>query len=230
MAYTAWAADLTAGRDAILLAPTNDIVDDLNARARLDRLAAATSRRTGREVVLSDGLAASAGDVIRSRDNARRLRIGRTDYVRNGYHYTIDRVHADGSVTATHRGSGQRITLPADYVKAHVTLGYASTVDLAQGLTARHSCHIVGAGHLSRQLLYVALTRGRIENHIYLSTAESDPHRVLSPKATHPETAVDVLTKTLARDDAQVSATTAARNAGDPFTRLGAAAPCTPTL
>lgn len=224
MAYTAWAADLTAGRDAILLAPTNDIVDDLNARARLDRLAAATSRRTGREVVLSDGLAASAGDVIRSRDNARRLRIGRTDYVRNGYRYTIDRVHADGSVTATHRGSGQRITLPADYVKAHVTLGYASTVDLAQGLTARHSCHIVGAGHLSRQLLYVALTRGRIENHIYLSTAESDPHRVLSPKATHPETAVDVLTKTLARDDAQVSATTAARNAGDPFTRLGAAA------
>ena len=41
MAYDAWAADLDAGRDSMLLAPTNDIVDTLNARARLDRLAAA---------------------------------------------------------------------------------------------------------------------------------------------------------------------------------------------
>ncbi|OBJ93004.1 exonuclease V subunit alpha [Mycobacterium sp. 1245852.3] len=224
MAYTAWAADLAAGRDSLLLAPTNDIVDALNARARLDRLAADTGRGVGREVMLSDGLAASAGDVIRSRENARGLRLGRTDYVRNGYRYTVHRVRADGSVVATHLGSGQRITLPADYVKNHVTLGYAATVDLTQGLTAQHACHIVGAGHLTRQLLYVALTRGRVENHIYLSTAESDPHRVLSPKATHPETAVDVLTKALARDDAQVSATTAAREARDPFVRLGAAA------
>ncbi|WP_231110234.1 MobF family relaxase [Mycobacterium avium] len=223
MAYTAWAADLAAGRDSLLLAPTNDIVDTLNARARLDRLAA-TGGRVGREVMLSDGLAASAGDVIRSRENARGLRLGRTDYVRNGYRYTVHRVRADGSVIATHLDSGQRITLPADYVKTHVTLGYAATVDLTQGLTAQYACHIVGGGHLTRQLLYVALTRGRVENHIYLSTAESDPHRVLSPKATHPETAVDVLTKTLARDDAQVSATTAARQARDPFVRLGPAA------
>ena len=40
MAYTAWRADLDAGRDSLLLAPTNDTVDALNARARLDRLAA----------------------------------------------------------------------------------------------------------------------------------------------------------------------------------------------
>ena len=46
----------------------------------------------------------------------------------------------------------------------------------------------------------------------------------MSPKATHPETAVDVLTATLARDGAQVSATTAARQAADPFLRLGPAA------
>lgn len=223
MAYTAWAADRSAGRDSLLLAPTNDIVDTLNARARLDRLAV-DNARVGREVVLSDGLAASAGDVIRSRENARGLRLGRTDYVRNGYRYTIQRVRSDGSVIATHLDSGQRLTLPADYVKTHVTLGYAATVDLTQGLTAAHGCHIVGAGNLTRQLLYVALTRGRIENHIYLSTAEADPHRVLSPKATHPETAVDVLTKTLARDDAQISAATAARQARDPFLRLGAAA------
>ncbi|MBJ7387025.1 MAG: exonuclease V subunit alpha, partial [Mycolicibacterium sp.] len=59
---------------------------------------------------------------------------------------------------------------------------------------------------------------------LYLSTAEGDPHRLLSPKATHPETAVDVLTRILARDGAQVSATTAAREAADPAMRLQAAA------
>jgi conjugative relaxase-like TrwC/TraI family protein len=225
MAYTAWAADLDAGRDSILLAPTNDIVDTLNARARLDRLAAADPKTLhGTEIILSDRLAASPGDLIRTRRNARTLHIGRNDYVRNGYRYQIIETGDDGSIKARHLGSGTMVRLPADYVKKHVTLGYAATIDSAQGLTAGHACHIVGAGTLTRQLLYVALTRGRMENHVYLSTAESDPHRVISPKATHPETAVDVLSKTLARDGAQVSATTAARQAADPFLRLGAAA------
>ena len=40
MAYQAWRADLAAGADSILLAPTNDVINDLNARARTDRLAA----------------------------------------------------------------------------------------------------------------------------------------------------------------------------------------------
>ncbi len=72
MAYTAWAADLDAGRDSILLAPTNDIVDTLNARARLDRLAAADPKTLhGKEIILSDRLAASPGDLIRTRRNAR---------------------------------------------------------------------------------------------------------------------------------------------------------------
>ena len=83
---------------------------------------------------------------------------------------------------------------------------------------------MVGAEHITRQLLYVALTRGRAENHIYLSTAEDDPHRILAPKATHPDTAVDVLAKILCRDGAQVSATTAQRESVDPLLRIAAAA------
>ncbi|MCA4761179.1 relaxase domain-containing protein [Mycobacterium sp. SMC-2] len=224
MAYTSWTADLDAGRDSILLAPTNDIVDALNTRARLDRLAAADPETLrGHEIVLSDRLAASPGDLIRTRRNARWLRLGRNDYVRNGYRFQIIETAQHGNITARHLGTGKLVRLPASYVKKHVTLGYAATIDSTQGLTAQHGCHIVGAGYLTRQLLYVALTRGRVENHIYLSTAESDPHRVLSPKATHPETAVDVLTKTLARDGAQISATTARREARDPFLRLAAA-------
>ncbi|WP_268793754.1 AAA family ATPase [Mycolicibacterium wolinskyi] len=228
MAFTAWLADTRAGRDSLLLAPTNPIVDDLNARARTARLSATFADnpryRIGRETILSDQLAASAGDIIRTRENARWLRLSATDYVRNGYRYEILDVADDGSLNVRHLGSDRTLTLPADYVAEHVTLGYATTIDSAQGLTAGYSCHVVGAEHLTRQLLYVALTRGREQNHVYLSTAEHDPHRILSPKATHPDTAVDVLTKILARDGAQISATTAQRVAADPFNRLAAAA------
>ena len=213
MAFQAWLADQRAGRDTLLLAPTNAIVDELNVRARTARLAALAQAdpqwRPGRETVLSDQLAASAGDIIRTRDNARWLRLSATDYVRNGYTYEVLDVGADGSLRVRHIGTDREITLPADYVTSEVTLGYATTIDGAQGLTAGYSCHVVGAEHITRQLLYVALTRGRVENHVYLSTAEDDPHRILSPKATHPDTAVDVLSKILARDGAQVSATTA---------------------
>lgn len=225
MAYTAWRTDTVAGRDSLLLAPTNDTVDALNARARLDRLTTeASSARPGPQVVLADQLAASVGDLVRARRNARWLRLGRSDFVRNGYRFQILSVRDDGGLGVRHLGSRRRLDLPADYVAAHLTLGYAATIDAAQGLTARHACHVVGAAHLTRQLLYVALTRGKVENHIYLSTAEADPHRVLSPKATHPDSAVDVLSKALARDGAQVSATSADRAARDPFARLGAAA------
>lgn len=227
-AFTAWQADQDAGRDSLLLAPTNAIVNELNARARTARLAAALEAdphaTPGRETTLSDGLTASVGDVIRTRRNNRQLPLTATDYVRNGYTFTIVDIAADGALKARHRGTSREVTLPADYVTDHVTLGYAATIDAAQGSTAGHACHVVGAEHLTRQHLYVALTRGRAENHLYLSTAETDPHRILSPKATHPDTAVDVLSRIVARDGAQVSATTAARHVADPARRLAAAA------
>ena len=229
MAYVAWRDDLARGVDSILLAPTNDIITTLTARARADRLANAGTPDDTPAVVLADGLHASVGDTIRTRRNNRRLRLGADDFVRNGYRYTITRLLPGGAIEAQHLRSGRHIALPADYLSEHVTLGYAATIDSAQGVTAGSrdttgSCHVVGSDMLTRQHLYVALTRGTDENHLYLSTAESDPHRLLSPKATHPDTAVDVLTRALARDGAQTSATTAARQAADPAARLQAAA------
>jgi conjugative relaxase-like TrwC/TraI family protein len=229
MAYHAWRADLAAGADSILLAPTNDVINALNARARTDRLATDPQAANAPTVVLADGLAAGVGDTIRSRRNARRILIGRNDFVRNGYRYTLTAILPGGAVKARHLRSGRIVTLPADYLSEHVTLGYAATIDSAQGLTVgrrdtKGTCHVVGSDLLTRQHLYVALTRATDENHLYLSTAEADPHRLLSPKATHPDTAVDVLTRALARDGAQESATTAARHAADPTARLRAAA------
>ena len=71
-AYAAWADDVAHRRDSILLAPTNELVAELNERARLDRLRTHPPTRT-RTVTLGDGLTASAGDWITTRRNDRRL-------------------------------------------------------------------------------------------------------------------------------------------------------------
>jgi hypothetical protein len=235
MAYHAWAADIAAGRDSILLAPTNPLVAELNERARLDRLAHTTNQNSdpasAATVTLADGLTASAGDWIATRKNARWLRTTqRGRWVKNGHRWIIRTVHNDGSLTVVPlRGPATPVRLPARYVSTYTTLGYASTINAAQGMTAggrdlEGTCHTVISDRLTRQQLYVAGTRGRTENHFYGSTAEADPHRILAPKATHPPTAVDILSAILSRDGAQLSAHSAAAAEADPFTRLHRAA------
>ena len=231
MAYQAWAADRAAGRDSILLAPTNELVAQLNERARLDRLSQATDTTSAATVTLSDGLTASAGDWIATRKNARWLAMDSNGkWVKNGHRWIIRTVHDDGSLTVVPlRGRATPVRLPARYVASYTTLGYASSINAAQGMTAggrdiEGTCRIVGSDRLTRQQLYVALTRGRTENHLYFSTAEADPHRILAPKATHPPTAVEILSAILARDGAQLSAHSVAAADADPFTRLHRAA------
>jgi hypothetical protein len=70
--FAAWQADRDRGLDTIMLAPTRDLVAQLNQRARAHRL---KNTRAGREVQLSDGNHASVGDVIITRRNDRRLRL-----------------------------------------------------------------------------------------------------------------------------------------------------------
>lgn len=224
MAFDAWREDTDQGHDSLLLAPTHDLVTELNERARLHRLTSLGEQAPTVEARLASGSRASVGDVVFTKKNARRLTLGSNDFVRNGYRWTVTAVETDGSLTVTHLESGAHCHLPGDYVRAHVTLGYATTIDSAQGATVRHRCHTVGSDRLNRQQIYTALTRGVRENHVYFSTAEHDPHRILTPKATHPDTAVDVLTRALARDDAQVSATSLERETADPRRRLSAAA------
>jgi len=222
-AYAGWAADRADGLDTVMLAPTTQTVTALNDRARTDRLAAQDAP-IGREVTLRTGSKASCGDLITTRRNDRRLVLTRNDWVRNGDRWTVRGVGADGSVTARHVGTNRIITLPADYVGAQVELGYARTVHAAQGLTA-DTAHSVATGAESRQLLYVAMTRGRHANHLYVQTVgEGDPHSVITPDGVMPPTAVDVLTRIVGYDGAQRSAHTTARDLADPVAQLEHAA------
>ncbi|WP_066917782.1 helicase C-terminal domain-containing protein [Mycobacterium interjectum] len=54
-----------------------------------------------------------------------------------------------------------------DYLREHITYGYAITVHSAQGVTA-DTTHAVLGENTSRALLYVAMTRGRDTNTAYL--------------------------------------------------------------
>ena len=85
--FEAWRADRSRGLDSIMLAPTRDLVAELNRRARAHRLASAPA--SGPEVILADGNRASAGELIITRSNDRRLRTSATDWVKNGDRWTV---------------------------------------------------------------------------------------------------------------------------------------------
>ncbi|WP_230591961.1 MobF family relaxase [Rhodococcoides fascians] len=222
-AYTAWATDHAAGKDALMLAPTRELVAELNTRARTDRLAA-TDKRVGREAVLADGLMASAGDTVRTRSNDRRNPLSQTDWVRNGDRWIVEKVGRDGSLRVRHIELGRTVTLDADYVQSATELGYAGTVHSAQGSTA-DTCHVVATGDETRQLAYVGLTRGKQANHLYLATAsDGDLHTAMTERGMLPPTAVDDLREILRRDGAQVSAHSTLAEADDPHLNLSPAA------
>ncbi len=222
-AYTAWSADRAAGKDALLLAPTRELVADLNTRARTDRLAAAGGP-VGREALLSDGLFASVGDVVRTRSNDRRNPLSQTDWVRNGDRWQVEEVTAGGDLVVRHLELGRTVTLTADYARRATELGYAGTVHSAQGSTA-DTCHVVATGEETRQLAYVALTRGRFANHMYLATtSDGDLHTAMTERGMLPPTAVDDFRAILRRDGAQISAHSTLAAAADPHRALAPAA------
>jgi conjugative relaxase-like TrwC/TraI family protein len=218
--FNAWHTDRSRGRDAIMLAPTRELVSSLNQRAQDHRLAGANP---GWQVELADGNRASVGDLIITRRNDRRLRVSATDWVKNGDRWSVLYVTGTGGLKVQHVRNGRIVTLPRDYVGTSVGLGYATTVHAAQGVTA-DTMHGVVTGGESRQQLYTMLTRGRSANHIHISVVgDGDPHAMLQPDNVHPRTATDVLEQILARDASPQSASTLLREQQDPAVRLGGA-------
>ncbi|MGY0387134.1 MobF family relaxase [Nocardioides sp. WG-D5] len=204
----AWQHDRDHGLDALMLAPTRDMVAKLNHRARSSRLADIAPRT---EVELADGNQASVGDTIITRHNQRRLAVSGTDWVKNGDRWTIIHIRR-GALTVRHAATGLKAVLPAEYVADHVELGYASTVHTAQGLTA-DVVHGIVNGREDRQTLYTMLTRGRRENHVHVllepvDPVEADREQCMLPGLEEQLTAIQILDDVIARDGATVSATT----------------------
>ncbi|WP_137122034.1 MobF family relaxase [Segeticoccus rhizosphaerae] len=222
--FTAWQADRGNGLDSIMLAPTRDLVSQLNQRARAHRLAGTTDAAATPVVTLADGNQASIGELVITRANDRRLRVTASDWVKNGDRWTVLALTNNGGLQVQHTRHGHTVTLPAGYVTESVELGYATTVHAAQGVSV-DTMHGLATGDQSRQQLYTMLTRGKHANHVYLQVAgDGDPHSVIRPEMNHPATPTDLLENILARDDAPRSATTLLREQADPATLLGQAA------
>ena len=76
-----------------------------------------------------------------------------------------------------------------DYVRHHITLGYAITVHSAQGVTA-DTTHAVIGETASRAIAYVAMSRGRDTNQAYIYRREPgegdrEHHRLLDAAEVH---------------------------------------------
>ena len=118
----------------------------------------------------------------------------------------------DGSM-AVRRLDGQgEVALPADYVREHVELAYATTAYRAQGRTVA-TAHALVSPTTTREVLYVSATRGREDNRLYVDTCFDPDPPTSHPGLARPQSPRAVLAAVLAREGAEPSAHEALRRA-----------------
>lgn len=180
-AYLDWQCDMRAGKSSILIAADNDTVGMLNERAQADRViqGLVDAEHT---TVLSDGLRAGCGDTVIARRNDRTVADSNGDFIRNGTVLDVVRVgRRDGTLVAVRRDTGATVSLRRDYVESSVELGYATTAHRSQGITVDAGHTVLTQGGLTRELLYVSMTRGRGRNYAYVSENDPADHEPLDP-------------------------------------------------
>jgi hypothetical protein len=90
--YGAWRADSDLGLHSLMLAGDTATVNELNARARADRIARGVVIEEGVDV--AGAMTAGANDLVVTRENNRRLTAG-SGWVKNGDEWTVSATHAD---------------------------------------------------------------------------------------------------------------------------------------
>lgn len=197
-AYQGWLVDHLSGLDALLVVPTRDLAAELSGRARAQLVRLGRVEAAG--VPLADGNVAGRGDRVQLRRNDPTLTSsGQGHWATNRDVVRVVERHADGALTVAY-DDGETLRVPAAYVQDHVELGYAGTVHAVQGRTVEAAHALVAVG-MSREQLYVALTRARAANHVYLATESEEAE------------ARSVFDAVLGRTEAQRSATEALRDA-----------------
>ncbi|MFD4366982.1 ATP-dependent RecD-like DNA helicase [Rhodococcus sp. NPDC058521] len=183
-AVRGYLADTDAGLSSMVMLSTVDDVREVNLAVQARHRATGIATEAG-AIPLSDELHAGVGDTVLTRRNNRELRaVGgrrRNTFVRNGDLWTVTAVNPDGSLVVRSKAHTGTITLPATYVRENTELGYAATVHRSQGITVDTS-HTCPTGNMNRAGLYVALTRGRSDNRLYVST---EPGVTLDTEGMH---------------------------------------------
>jgi hypothetical protein len=200
--YAAWKDDVDAGRRSLMIAGDQASVAELNDKARADRVRA--GEVTGRDVPIADGAVAGVGDEVVTRRNDRSLTAG-AGWVKNGDRWTVAAVHDDGALSLRRAGGRGEVVVPREYVREHVELAYGTTAHRAQGQTV-DTAHVPVGGGTTRELLYVAATRGREANRLYVDTTLDPDPATGHALATSGASAREVLLRVLTKEGAEASA------------------------
>jgi hypothetical protein len=201
--YGAWKADVEAGKSSLMLALDNATVAELNRLARSERVAAGLVAAQG--LALSDGSVAGVGDVVVARHNDRHLRLPDGEWVRNRDRFVVNATHQDGAMTARAIDGDSEVLLPAAYVAEHVELGYAGSVFSAQGRTVSTAHALVGVA-MTREALYVAATRAREANRLYVDVEPEPAGAEMAHGQAERLSAREVLVAVASRRGADLSA------------------------
>ncbi|MGW5401985.1 MobF family relaxase [Streptomyces sp. NPDC003952] len=180
--------DHTAVQQLLMLAATNEIVEELNVGARA--LRKASGDLTGPEHIyaLPGGgeLTLSVGDqvLLRTNDYRGKRSRGENEDVLNGYRGIVRAVDAERRVLVEWRektADGHRDVaewVDADYIaQGGLSLGYAITGHKSQGLSVQEAL-VYGPG-AQANALYTMMSRDKKESHLFLplSVYESDADR-----------------------------------------------------
>ena len=201
--YAAWKTDSDRSLHSLMLASDIATVNELNARARAERVASGVVIDKGVDV--AGAMTAGTNDLVVTRENNRRLTL-ENGWVKNGDVFTVAATHADGSMTVTRVSGLGSVILPATYVAEHVELAYASSAHRAQGRNV-DTAHAFVSPTTTREVLYVALTRGSNANHLYVDTHYDPEPSTGHDGLTETASAMEVLAGVLHHEGADVSAT-----------------------
>jgi hypothetical protein len=188
--------DLTSG---LLIAHNNTTVDELNERARTHLTA---SNRLHGPTLDTGGRVFQAGDRILCRKNQTQLG------VLNGDLGTVGSVDSDhGTLSVRLDRDPETRSLPGWYLaQGHVDYGYALTGHKAQGVTTDRTFVIVD-GTTDREWAYVAMSRGRQNNTLYLTNPQPADEQCTHLTHQGHHDALDRLTAALNHSRARTAAT-----------------------
>jgi len=143
-ALHAYLADRANGKDVLLVCDTWEMADALNRRLHDTLTEPGPSVRAARDQHIR------VGDVIISRANDPTIALHpgpnnhtaqSLDQVRNGNRWRVAGIDtATNRLAAERLSDGARTIFDGDYLTEHITLGYATTVHAAQGVTT-DTCH-----------------------------------------------------------------------------------------
>ena len=207
-AASMWLADHLRGKNVLLLAGSNVEAADLSRRVQARLIQLGTVGHP--QAALSDGNQAGPGNLVRARLNTEIDAGGRKLTNRDmlmitalrGPDAEVRRQRQDGTWTETFR-------VPRSYLARNAELGYGGNVHVAQGRTV-DIAHLLVTDSLSRQALYVGMTRGREANTAHVVTGKTAPPGHKPYQQAAPES---VLASVLQREAEDLSATEQIRQA-----------------